>query len=129
MHVNQFNKYVVYQYLALSKKCLGFVQVATDYFYQMTTNEPNIDNISDKQFRCILKGRSNYIEFLISNSNYQLSELYIKETLLLCKQRFTIYLVPHFYRQLAIIQKKQGKNDLFLKYIFLADEIDIILMQ
>ncbi|MDI6668157.1 helix-turn-helix transcriptional regulator [Leuconostoc falkenbergense] len=127
INMNTLNKYVIYQYLALSKGRQGFVQVATNYFNQMMANEPNIDVIDDKQFKCILKIRNKYIEFLILNSKFQLSEHYIKETIYLCKERFTTYLVPNFYRQLARVEKIKGKNDLFLKYMFCADKIDSLL--
>lgn len=125
--MNQLNQYTIYQYLALSESRLGFTTSATHYFDHMIANEPNINVIDDEQFRCILKVRSNYIEFLISNNEYQLGKHYIEETLSLCKPRFTIYLVPTFYRQLAKINENKGESDLFRKYMSCADKIDIFL--
>lgn len=125
--ISKLNQYVIYQYLALCQNGLGCVKAARNYFDEMLANEPNTSVISDEQCRCILKVRSNYIDFLVENGEYQLSEYYIKESLVLCKHRYTIYLVSNFYRQWANIQKNTGKNDLFLKYMFRADNVDTFL--
>lgn len=128
-NISSLSKYVVYQYLALSEYHIGFCQLAKNYFNQMIRYEPKIDSLDDIQFRCILQVRKNYIDFLIENSEYQLSEYYLQESISWCKSRFTVYKVSDFYRQLAHVHNQQNKSEYFLKYMNNAAQIDTLFIQ